>query len=231
MPTILYRAGTAWILLLVFAWSAVAETETNQKKTSTPINGVLTFRENFQIFPVGKQGNTIYFNETKILSKPDLTMHDAIGLFDGYVYYGTNGKNEPVLGFEGDPQISFNALEGGYCTLATPKRQKKIVRIGPKKRIQILLPNSNTAAGLVYNGFEKAAFFHIYKGETVETEEGNFRYQYTFKIHIVRSREDETVTLRNTVTGFSPNLKLKWIDRHRLQYQLSNGRVNSISIR
>lgn len=219
-----------WFLLLMLVGSAISETNTNEENTGTLENGVLTIRDEFQIFPVGKKGNTIYFNNTKIVSKPDLVLHDAISLFDGYVYYGTNEENESILGFEGNPEISFAAIDGGYYGMITPEGQKKILRISPQKTVQVLLPSFNTTSGLVFNGFKKAAFYHIYKGETVETEDGSLKYQYTFKIHIVRSNEDEIDTLHKMVTDFSPSLKLKWMNKDRLQYRLSDGRKYTIVV-
>ena len=223
MPKLATLLFLLWVLFFSYVFSAVAETEAQEEEAQNLRNGILTIRGNFQIFPVGKIGNTLYVNNTRIVSKPKLVLQDAIRLFGGYIYYGIDGEGEPILGFEGNPAESFRAVKGGFYTAKAPSRQRKILRIAPDNRIQILLPSSNTATGIVYNGFDKAAFYHIYKGEVVETKEGETQYQYTFRIHIVRSNEKDIVTLRERVVDYRPNLKLQWVERNRLQYRLSSG--------
>ncbi len=230
MRTTIFRFSLFLIIVCIGVSSSFAQTAIPTSPHGSAIKGVLTIRDDFQIFPIGKVGNTIYYKNTKIISKPKLVMHDAIKIFGGVVYYGSYEAGESVMGFEGNPKVSFTTLNGGFYALRTPEKRKKLLRVDPKNKIQVLLPRSNTASGLAYNGADKAAFFHIYNGETVEMKDGRLNYRYTFKIHIVRSDVDELDTLRQMVNDFSPRLKLKWVKKDQLQYQLSNGQKKVITI-
>ena len=192
--------------------------------------GIVTIRNDYQLFPLGKKGNSIYFNKKRLLTRPNLILKDIIQVFEGHVAYGITEAGEQKLEYIGNSDANFFKIATGYYQFIDENRQKKLIRINPADQIQILLPRSNTASGLVFNGENKAAFFHIYKGDTIESDDGKLNYQYTFKIHIIRSTDDDITTLDETVSDFNPRLKLKWLKANLLQYQLSNGTVKDFRI-
>ncbi len=213
-------------ILLLFSGNALAQDAVKPDVN----NGIVTIRNNFQIFPVGKLGNSIYLNKKRLLTRPNLILKDIIEIFDGHAVYGMDEVGEQELEYLGNTNITFEKIAKGYFQITNEKKRKKIVRVNPADQIQVLLPNSNTATGLVHNGKNKAAFFHIFKGDTVQSDDGKSNYQYTFKIHIIRSTDDDSTTLNETVSDFSPRLKLKWLKTNLLQYELSNGFVKSFRI-
>ena len=83
---------------------------------------------------------------------------------------------------------------------------------------------------MAYNQVDKAAFYHISKGETIELEDGTLKYQYTFKIHIADRAINKIYSLPNTITDFYYRLKLDWIDPNTLRYTLLSGEKGSIEV-
>ncbi len=217
------------ILLVVFSCSALAETE---EKGENKTDGIRHIRNEFFVFPENKIGNTLYRNKERIVSKDNLILIDIIEAPGGYIFYGTNESVQPELGFIGDPTVKFETLEGGFYQLTTAKRKiRKIYRLTNNREIQSLLPKSNTASGLIYNKVDKAAFFHIAKGETVETEEGKLRYLYTFKIHIVKNGIKKIIHLPELIGDYNSKLILEWKNKDTIQYKLSNNRLETVVIK
>ncbi|MBU2512087.1 hypothetical protein KJ966_12170 [bacterium] len=222
------------VVLLSFVLSFLLITpllaQTIEKSKNNTVGGIKELKNGFQVFPEGKLGNTLYKDKNKLISRDDLVLHDIVEAPEGHIYYGTNELNEPVLGFVGNTKVQFVPLEGGFYQLQTESGLKRIFRLNPQNEIQNVLPNSNTASGLVYNGENKAAFFHITKGETIETEDEGPKFQYTFRIHVVKDGDDKIIHLPETVSDFKSKLKLIWIDRNTLQYTLSNNQKETIVI-
>ncbi len=213
-------------LLTTFVCSALAQTE---EKRENSTDGIKHIRKKFFVFPENKIGNTLYRkNKEKIVSKSNLTLLDIIEAPGGYVFYGTNESVQPELGFTGESSVEFISLDNGFYQLTAQNGTvKKLYRITNNREIQCLLPKSKTASGLVYNGVDKAAFYHITKGETIETEEGKQRYLYTFKIHIVKNGVVRVDHSPDTINDFKAPLVLKWKDKNTIQYKLSNNQVET----
>ncbi len=222
------------VILLSFILSFLLITtslaQTTEKSKNNTIGGIKEIKTGFQVFPEGKLGNTLYKEKTKLVSREDLILQDVIEAPEGYVYFGINELNEPVLGYVGGNAVEFITLEGGFYHLLTEQGYKTIYRLNQQNEIQNVLPRSKTASGLVYNGENKAAFFHITKGETIDTENEGPKFQYTFRIHVVKDGEDKIIHLPETVSDFKSKLKLIWIDNDTLQYTLSNNQKETIVI-
>ena len=221
-----------WVSLIIafsllFSVTALAQTDEKSQNSS---NGIKEIGAGFQVFPEGKLGNTLYKEGKKIISRKDLILRAVTDAPEGFVYYGTNEAGENILGYVGSNTTVFSALEGGYYELSAESGKRKLYRLMAGNKIQNLLPTSNTATGLVYNQVDKAAFYHITKGETVEAEDGKLRYQYTFRLHVVRNNEPGIIHLPETVSDFKPKLKLNWIDQNTLQLTLSNNQKETIII-
>jgi hypothetical protein len=222
------KTGILFIsIVLLLSLTSLAQTD---EKSQNSIEGIKQIGPGFQVFPDGKLGNTLYKDGKKIISRPDLVLHSVIDTLDGYIYYGINEADEPVLGYAGSEKTVFTALEGGYYELVAESGKRKIYRLTGEGAIQNLLPKSNTASGLVYNQTDMAAFFHITKGETIEVEEGQLKYQYTFRIHVVKDKDLKVIHLPETVSDFKPKLRLNWIDQNTLQFTLSNNQKETIII-
>ncbi|MCP4754240.1 MAG: hypothetical protein GY866_25415 [Proteobacteria bacterium] len=218
----------AFFLMIQPFFTALAETE--EKKDNVP-SGVAKIDENFQIFPVNKIGNTIYLNNKKVVSRPDLILLDILEAPEGYVYGGIDHSEKSVIGYTGAPGAEIIPLDGEFYQLITEKGIKKIYRLDKQSKIRNMLAKSNTASGLVFNQIDKAAFFHIAKGETIETEDGKKRYLYTFKLHIV---DVETATVKHLpekISDFTHRLKLEWENDDTLRYTLSDEQTATITIR
>ena len=216
------------VISLLFAFALLAQTA---EKSENNNNGIKEIKPGFQVFPDGKMGNTLYANKKKLVTREDLILRDVVEAPEGYVYYGVNELDEGVLGYAGSETTEFTTLEGGFYALVTAEGKRRLYRLNSKNEIQDLLPRSNTASGLVYNNVNKAAFFHITKGETIEADDGRQRYQYTFKIHIVKEGIDTVTHLPETVSDFRSRLRMKWINRNTLQYTLSNDQKETIVIK
>jgi hypothetical protein len=216
------------VFSILFAFALLAQTA---EKSENDLNGIKEIKPGFQVFPDGKLGNTLYADKKKLISREDLVLKDVLAAPEGYVYFGVNEVEEGVLGYVGPEKAEFKELEGKYYSLLTSDGKRLLYQVTSKNEIQNLLPRSNTASGLVHNKENKAAFFHITKGETIETEEGKERYQYTFKIHIVRDRNERVTHLSETVSDFRSRLRMRWLNKNTLQYILSNGQKETIVIK
>lgn len=212
--------------LLAFAGSLVAQ----EKKASDSKDGIVAINEKFKIFPIDKAGNSVYLEDKKLFSDKGLILKTIREVPSGYVYLGVTEAGDPQLGFIGEDSSKFRDLGNGFYFLKTSKWKSKILRISSKNEITDLLPRSNTASGLVYNGKDKAVFSHIAKGETIETEDGKQRYQYTLKLHVVNLKTDQISHLKELIDNFSPNLRLKWVDDNHVQYKLSDNQTKIIRV-
>ncbi len=219
-------------LLLILMSVSISGAETLPDEGSvTPADGILKLNNQFSIFPDNKLGNSVYLNKKRLVSRDDLTMVDIVQAPDGYIYHGLDENGSSVLGFSGNEDAKFIQLPGGFYYLVTDKNsKKKIYWISGNRKIEDLLPRRNTGSGLVFNGSDKAVFYHIAKGETIETEEGKERYQYTFKIHIANTETRSVRHLPLSVTDFSLRLRLEWTDENTIKYTLSNGQAETVSI-
>jgi hypothetical protein len=209
----------------VYGQSELQEREENIK------GGVLTIKDRYQIFPVNRLGNTIYVDNKKLASQAGLAMIDLIETSGGFVYHAKDETEQSILGFAGEENAKFKALDGGFYLLSTKEFGNKIYRLNSDNMIQNLLPRYKTAGGLVYNNADKAAFFHISKGENIETEDGKLRYLYTFKIHVAKIEEPTVINLPLSISDYAPNLRMTWIDEETLQYSLSDGSIDRITIK
>lgn len=215
-----------YLITLVFLFSLFTPgTYAEEKeKSSLDKSGILELRGEYKIFPYNKPGNTVYYKEKKLISKENISIQDIIEVAEGIVYLGIDEAGEMVLSFAGDPEVEFELLEGGFYRLKDRKNGlSKLFRVDLNGQIKDLLPKSKTASGLAYNGKNKAAFFHIAKGELIEFEDGRSRYQYTFRIHIVRAGSSIIRTLQEPVKDFSIKLSLRWKNPNTLHVVLGNG--------
>lgn len=218
------------LLILMSVSISVAETLPN-KESITPADGILRLNNQFSIFPDNKLGNSVYLNKKRLVSRDDLTMVDIVQAPEGYIYHGLDENGSSILGFAGNENAKFIQLPGGFYHLVTDENnKKKIYWINGKRKIEDLLPRRNSGSGLVFNGSDKAVFYHIAKGESVETEEGKERYQYTFRIHIANTETRSVRHLPVSIKDFSLRLRLEWADENTIKYTLSNGQVETVSI-
>ena len=214
-------------LVFFYIYSSSAIFAQEPTETSAHKNGVQELRGDFQIFPHNKLGNTVYRDKKKLISKENLSIQDVFEVSGGIVYLGFDEGGESILAFTGDPDVEFISLDGGFYHLKDRKNGlSKLFKVDLNGQIKDLLPKSKTASGLVYNGKNKAAFFHIAKGELIEFEDGRSRYQYSFRIHIARTGSSIVRTLPETVNDFSIKLDLQWENENTLHVLLGNGKKN-----
>ncbi len=219
-----------WFVLSTISFStAGAQSATTSE---TPENSILKLSDRFQIFPGNKLGNTIYLNRKKLISREDLTLVDILEAPEGHIYHGQDETGTSVLGYVGNQNAEFIQLEGGFYHLILGKNgKKKIYWINGKDHIEDVLPRRNTATGLVFNNLDKAVFYHIAKGESIETDEGRERYQYTFNLHSVNTQTHKIRHLPDTIKDFSLRLRLEWINEDTIKYTLSDGQNGTVTIR
>jgi hypothetical protein len=194
-------------------------------------DGILVINDGFQIFPKQKPGNSLYLNNKQLISIDDLILENAIAIAEGYIYQGTDLQNNLQLGFVGHSDTQFIGLGNGFYQLIVNNGAKrKLYWVSQEKDIIDLLPRYNTATGLVFNQVNKAVFFHISKGETVETADGRQRYQYTFRLHLVDTETGNVQLLPAIITDYRFPLRLSWFDENTIQYALSDGTRENIRI-
>ncbi|MBT7892083.1 MAG: hypothetical protein HN580_23910 [Deltaproteobacteria bacterium] len=229
MTMIKYLNLLVWCVLSTFLLSTVVTQAVTASESQA--NGIVKLNDRFQIFPDSKLGNTIYLNNKKLVSRGDLTLIDIVAAPEGYVYHGLDENGNSVLGYTGDQDAKFIQLPGGlYQLILSSIRKKKIYWINGKRQIEDLLPRRNTGTGLVYNNVDKAAFYHIAKGETIETEDGKERYQYTFRLHVVNTQTYKVMHLPISIKDFSLKLRLEWMDEDTIKYTLSNGQIETTAV-
>ncbi len=220
------------LLLLVFStflFSNVVAPSVTARESQT--NGIVKLNDRFQVFPDNKLGNTIYLNNKKLVTRDDLSLIDIVEAPEGYIYHGLDENGNSVLGYIGDPDTKFILLPAGlYHLILADNSKKKIYWINGKRQIEDLLPRSKTGTGLKFNNVDKAVFYHIAKGETIETEDGRERYQYTFRLHVVNTQTHKVMHLPMTIKDFSPKLRLEWTDEDTIKYTLSNGKIETTAI-
>ncbi len=188
---------------------------------------IIQIGDAYQIFPESDFGNSIYREQRHLFSSRNLALFDVREVPDGYIYAGRNHSGEDVLGYQGGANTKFLALKSGYYQLilkeGIDKRNiSKIFRLNDGK-IQDLLPRRKTANGLVVNEDGRGAFFHISKGEIIEREDGEARYQYTFRVHIVEPGSAQVIDIPTPISDFRSRLKMSWLSDNVLQYSLSDG--------
>jgi hypothetical protein len=209
---------------------SISLAETDQKAENIQ-NGIKKIGERFMVFPESEFGNTLYYKKKRLVSDKETRIVDAIEVVDGVIYCGVDQSDQYALGYTGNSNSAFTSLGKGFYQLITEKGKRKLFGISPEKKVIDLLPRSNTASGLVFSSGTRAAFFHIFKGDTVETEDGKLRYMYSFKIHVVSLKTLKVSHLNDVINDFSPSLSLRWKGRRALEYKLSNGQKETISIR
>ncbi len=221
------------ILTILLLDTTLYAVETQSETQDTPsADGVIRINEHFMIFPDSKLGNSVYFDKRKLVSRDDLTMVDIVEAPEGFIYHGLDENGNSILGFTGNPQVNFIRLQGGFYQLITGKNgKKKIYWINSELKIEDLLPRRNTGTGLVFNGVDKAVFYHITKGEIVQTEEGKERYQYTFRLHVADTQSRRVRHLPVSVKDYFIRLRLEWMDESTIKYTLGNGQVETVAIR
>ncbi|PCI25248.1 MAG: hypothetical protein COB67_10920 [SAR324 cluster bacterium] len=196
-------------------------------------SGIVEFKDDYQIFPAGQQGNSIYRERTHLVSRKNLILFDIHEAPVGYIYAGTTATKQQVLGYTGSAAAKFKNMGMGYYQLRTKSKKSSVSKLYRlvNDKIQDLLPNSRTANGLTVNKNGKAVFFHIAKGERVQQEDGPDRYRYTFKIHVVEPDSGQIITLPSIIQDFRSSLKIKWLSDNMLGYVLSDGQTAQISYR
>ena len=221
------------LLIVFFLNSSLYATEREPENENVPsANGIVRLNEHFTIFPDNKLGNSIYVDKKKLISRDDLTLVDIIEAPEGFIYHGLDESGNSLLGYKGHPDVKFISMQGGFYQLLTDKNtKKKIYWINGDRKIEDLLPKRNTGTGLVFNGLDKAVFYHIAKGETVETEEGRERYQYTFRLHVADTKSYRIRHLPISVKDYYMKLRLEWMDESTIKYTLGNGQVETVAIR
>jgi hypothetical protein len=217
-------------LCLALLWIA-APVNAAQTGDENVEGGIVIVDDTFTIFPKNRPGNSIYLKNKRLISVENLTLENIIALPEGYIYQGTDMQENQRLGFVGDPDTQFISLENGFYQLIVRNGAKrKLYWISQEKEIIDLLPRYNTATGLAFNQVDKAVFFHISKGETVETDDGRQRYQYTFRLHLFDTETGDVEQLPKVITDFRFPLRLSWLDENTIQYALSNGMRETISV-
>ena len=214
-------------LSLFLISSPLSATEKQEQESK---DGVAIINEKFKIFPIDKVGNSVYLRDKKIFSDEGITLKMIRKVPSGFVYLALNETGDFQLGFVGESTSKFKDLGGGFYFLTTSKWKSKIFKVSATGEIMDLLPRSSTASGLVYNGKDQAVFSHIAKGETIETEDGKQRYQYTLRLHVLNVKTEKVNHLKELVDNFSVNLKLKWIDNNHVQYKLSDNQTKIIRV-
>jgi len=221
-------------LLLLFVLSTLLLSTgliTTVAASGSQADSIVKLNARFQIFPGNKLGNTIYLNNKKLVKRDDLAMIDVVEAPEGYIYHGLDEGGNSVLGYTGDQDAKFIPLPAGlYHLLLGNNGKKKIYWINGKRQIEDLLPRRNTGTGVVYNNVDKAVFYHIAKGETIETEDGRERYQYTFRLHVINTQTYKVMHLPKTIKDFSLRLRLEWMDEDTIKYTLSDGKVETTAV-
>ncbi len=218
-----------WCILWSFSLNTVLVQSTIASESQN--GSILKLNDRFQIFPDNKKGNAIYLDKKRLFSRNDLTLTNIAIAPEGYVYSGLDENGNSMLGYTGNQDAKFIQLQGGLYQLTLGRNgKKKIFWINGRHQIEDLLPRRNTATGVVYNKINRAAFYHIAKGETIETEDGKERYQYTFNLHIANTQTYEVKHLPIIIKDFSLKLRLEWVDEDTLKYTLSNGQTETADV-
>lgn len=192
-------------------------------------DGIGIISENLWVFPINQLGNSLYYNKDRVITRADLTIIDALEAYEGFVYLGMDINESPQLGYAGENGATFTAEPGEFYYLVTKdKTKKRYFWVTDENKLESLL-KYNTVAGLAFNEEDKAAFYHIAKGETIVAEDGTDKYQFTFRIHIA-DRTNYTVYGVASVTSFYYYLKLEWINSDELKYTLRSGETEILTV-
>lgn len=185
--------------------------------------GMVQLSNNYQIFPEDRIENAVYFNKKFLFSIKEVSILKVKEIFDGYIYLGKKEEDSFFLGYHSDHNFDFKQVADNYWQLTTKEYYTKIFRVNSSQEIEDILPLSKTGKGLVQNQQGTVAFYHIYSGKPLTTEEGANIYQYFFRIHILSQEDEERVTIKKDIFDTRPKLELTWISPTELSYQLSNG--------
>jgi len=199
---------------------------------AAPKPNLTELKGDYQIFPAGRMGNSLYHKKKRIFTRQELSVRAILSLKQGLVVYGVNqdGKDQLAL-VSDDDKVKLEPLSGGFYKLTAKGGVTKILRVFEQETIQDLLPRSNTAGNFVFNGEDKGAFTHITGGEQIETPEGKLRYQYSFKLHVVKADKEKITNLAMVVTAYSPRLSLRWSKKNQLQFTNGEGKIERVNIR
>ncbi|OGG99192.1 MAG: hypothetical protein A2600_05300 [Candidatus Lambdaproteobacteria bacterium RIFOXYD1_FULL_56_27] len=226
-----------WTLPLAWAQDenlpAAQEPQTLELPVAEAKSPILELKEGYQIYPVDRLGNSLYHNKERIFSRQGFSIRGILPIKQGLMVWGQDAEEAKKMDFvEAEGQDgTLTALEGGCYKLQLKGGITRLYQLLPNGVISDLLPTSNTAGNLVYNGKDLVAFSHITGGQQIQSPEGKTLYQYSFKLHWVKLGKEDVVQLPKTYTGYSTELNLHWIKENQLQVTNGDGQVDRLTLR
>lgn len=226
-------------LVLPQAWAQnqgpreAQEPQTLELPVAEAKSPIVELKEGYQIYPAERLGNSLYHNKERIFSRQGFSIRGILPIKQGVMIWGHDAEDTKKMEFvEAEGQDgTLTALEGGCYKLQLKGGITRLYQLLANGEISDLLPASNTAGNLVYNGKDLIAFSHITGGQQIQNAEGKTLYQYSFKLHWVKLGKEDVAQLPKTYTGYSTELDLHWIKENQLQVTNGDGQVDRLTLR
>ncbi|MEE8395009.1 MAG: hypothetical protein V3S29_03070 [bacterium] len=206
-----------------------------ERATDASHRGVVSF-EPYQVFPENRPNNAVYLNNRMVLSLPGETVVfvKPLAKEGRFAYLTINEFAETNLRVflpptDPAPRIRQVAPPLYHVVMVMDGVvYKKMYRILQGNTILDLLPTSKTADGAAV-GETGVLFYHV-SSVSRDAEGEDPALQFGLRIHLVLFEEERLRTLDYSVINTLPSLLLSWLDEASVQYQLADGRMETLSI-
>jgi hypothetical protein len=190
----------------------------------------------FTLFPENRAGNAVYLNNRLVISLPGRLLTYVLPLPQGgrFVYLSRDEGGQTQLGVylpPSDPAPRVTEVKEGFYHAVMSIAgvvYKKFYRVVDNATIVDLLPGSKTADGLVGGG-PGIVFYHVASMSNLPGN-GPTRQQFGMVVHLMLYEEDTPRNLNFIINNALPRLKLQWLDNTRIQYRLTDGTTDVLSI-
>lgn len=183
----------------------------------------------YEIFPENREGNGVYLNHRMLFTQPGQAIVHLLPVYEGgrFTYLARSG-DQYTLGVrlmpdEPAPRLRTYDEQIYHAVMVVDGVVfKKVYRV-LDGQIEDLLPAYRTADGLSQNE-SQIVFYHV---ATVRREEGQAP-QYGMRLHLVSLPNGRLRDLPSLVFNTEPSLRLLWVGSDLIQYNLEDGRVESV---
>lgn len=224
------------LLLALFALSLPALVFGGPELKTGPTNrGVVTY-EPYQVFPENRPDNAVYLNNRMVLSAAGEAIVYLMPLpKEGrFAYLSQNAQGETNLHVflpPTDPAPRIHKVADGVFYVVMVMEgivYKKLFRVLQGNTVVDLLPSSKTADGATV-GETGVLFYHVASVVRANSD-GNPNTRFALRLHLVLFEEERLRNLDYPILNTLPSLKVRWLDPTSVEYEMADGRTETISI-
>ena len=200
----------------------------------------LVYKNDFSYFPENRMGNGLYRDNNLLISKPNITIFDALLIknTNSVIFLYENELSKLELGLynnEKDGNGRFKKINDEFYEYTNNAiGYQRIFRLINKKIIPVL-EKLRTGTGVTLSK-DHAVFYHIAQsGNTIIKDENGSEttfWNYKFRLHLTKKGNEKIMTIYNFLLEDSmPSLGLVWKNTNVLEVTKSNGKIVLINLK